>query len=407
MTDKTPLIRRDIEFFPVQHGGQQLILIRDDLGLVQEGKGVAPNLYQFMSLLDGTRTIRDLQMELMRQRGGVLVDSDEVKRLLSKLDESGLLDSDRFRTARDKIMASFTSSEVRPCFHCGRTYPDNPAELKKRLDEVLASQPQGPEPEGKIEALVSPHIDLATGHKVYASAYQMLKRASPSRVVLLGIGHHMMNDLFCVTDKDFETPLGMTKNEPALTKELREAGQSIVAANDFAHRSEHSIEFQVIFLQHLFATNTFTIVPILCGSLQLALPEYSRNAYLKKAGPFLEKLREITKESDKETLVVAGVDFSHIGPKFGHEVPAGHLESQSTAHDKTLLKHLCQLDADDFWEESIKSEDRFNVCGFSAMACLLEILPQCKGKILDYQIRHEEATRSAVSFSAVVFASPR
>ena len=406
MNEKVPVIKRDLEFIPLQHGGQQLILIRDDLGLVEEGMGVAPHLYQFMTLLDGTRTIRDLQMELMRQKGGILVASDEVKKLLAKLDESFLLDSDRFRMGRNQVVDRFTSSKVRACFHCGRAYPDNASELKSRLDEILASQPLAHEPEGKIKALVSPHIDPSTGSKAYASAYQMLKYTSPARVVLLGIGHHMMNDLFALTDKDFETPLGVLRNEPSLIHKLREAGEGIVAATDFAHRSEHSIEFQVIFLQHLLAMETLTIIPVLCSSFQGTLPGYSRNAYVKKARTFLQALREIITESDEETLVVAGVDFSHIGPKFGHELPAEYLESQSSTHDKNLLKHLSRLDAEHFWEESIKSEDRFNVCGFPAMACLLEVLPRCKGKILHYQLRHEEATKSAVSFSAVVFTSP-
>ena len=65
--------RSDLEFFPVMHSGRQLILIRDHLGLVEEGKAVDLPLYKIMTLLDGTRTIRDLQMEFMRQKGGVLV----------------------------------------------------------------------------------------------------------------------------------------------------------------------------------------------------------------------------------------------------------------------------------------------------------------------------------------------
>jgi hypothetical protein len=64
MNEMIPSIRKDLEFFPVQHGGQQFILIRDHLGLVQEGKAVAPPLYQIMALLDGSRTIREIQMEL-------------------------------------------------------------------------------------------------------------------------------------------------------------------------------------------------------------------------------------------------------------------------------------------------------------------------------------------------------
>ena len=102
-------------------------------------------------------------------------------------------------------------------------------------------------------------------------------------------------------------------------------------------------------------------------------------------------------------LIVAGVDFSHIGLKFGHNAPADYLERQTEIHDKNLLQHLCRFEIDNFWEESIAVEDRFNVCGFPAMACLLEVLPKGQGQLLGYRLRHEPATQSAVSFAAVVF----
>ena len=403
INETPPTIRKDLEFFPGQHGGQQLVLIRDHLGLVQEGKAVALPLYQIMTLLDGVTTVRDLQMELIRQKGGILVGTDEVESILAHLDESFLLDSERFKKARDEIVDNFTSKKVRPCSHCGRAYPDDPSELRKRLEQILASQASFSKPEEKITALISPHIDLSVGFETYSSIYQMLKYTAPSRVVLLGVGHQLGNALFSLTDKDFETPLGVTKSEHSLIHNLREAGGDSVAVNDFAHRSEHSIEFQLIFLQHLLQESSFTIIPILCGFIRSCLPEYSRSAYLEKAAPFLETLRQILRDPDKETLLVAGVDFSHIGPKFGHEMPAGYLKGESESHDKNLLNHLSTLDADQFWEESRRVEDQFNVCGFSALGCMLEIMPSSKGQILDYKLWHEEATRSAVSFAAVVF----
>ena len=61
-----------------------------------------------------------------------------------------------------------------------------------------------------------------------------------------------------------------------------------------------------------------------------------------------------------------------------------YLENQATAHDKNLLKCLSRMEAASFWEESIMVNDRFNVCGFPAMAGLLEMLPPCKGTIIDY-----------------------
>ncbi len=81
--ENLPPLRRDLEFYPVQHQGKQFILIRDHLGLVQDGKAVEMPLYQFMLLLDGTTTLRDLQMALMRQRGGMLVASDEVRNVVA------------------------------------------------------------------------------------------------------------------------------------------------------------------------------------------------------------------------------------------------------------------------------------------------------------------------------------
>jgi AmmeMemoRadiSam system protein B len=213
----------------------------------------------------------------------------------------------------------------------------------------------------------------------------------------------MMGDLFCLTEKDFETPLGGVKNDRKGVKKLWDAGREIVSENDFAHRAEHSVEFQIIFLQHLLPEDSFTIVPILCGPLIPSLSGYSRSAYMETAGPFLKVLSGLLSHGDHDTLVVAGVDFSHIGPKFGHNMPATHLQSQSEMHDQTLLRAFSNMQTDVFWEESVRVKDQFNVCGFSAMACLMEVLPPCRGQILDYEIWHEQPTRSAVSFAAVGF----
>jgi AmmeMemoRadiSam system protein B len=224
---------------------------------------------------------------------------------------------------------------------------------------------------------------------------------------VLGVGHQMMGDLFCLTEKDFETPLGVVKNDRNMVKELWDAGRAIISENDFGHRDEHSVEFQVIFLQHLLPEDSFTIIPILCGPLMPSLSGYSRSAYMETAGPFLQALSGILSDGDHETLVVAGVDFSHIGPKFGHNMPATHLQGQSEMHDQNLLKAFSNMQTDVFWEESIRVKDQFNVCGFSAMACLMEVLPPSRGQILGYEVWHEQPTRSAVSFAAVGFTATK
>jgi len=131
------------------------------------------------------------------------------------------------------------------------------------------------------------------------------------------------------------------------------------------------------------------------------LPDYSREVYQSKGGDFLEILRDVAR--DEGTVVVAGVDLSHVGPKFGHGMPASLIIDQSERQDRQLLDFLCARNADGFWSESRRLEDRYNVCGFAALACLLEILPPSHGHLLGYEIFKEDATRSAVSFAAAVF----
>jgi AmmeMemoRadiSam system protein B len=401
MDIERPKIREDLDFFPVQSAGTTVIMINDRLGLAEESRGIRPELYKVMTMLDGTRSMRDLQIDLMRQQGGRLVSMEEVEALLAKLDSSYLLDSERYREERKRIVANFSAQKIRGCSHAGRSYPKQEEELRKRLETILASQQVPSFPDGKITAVVAPHIDLEVGKRVYSSAYQAIKGLSPERVIILGVGHSMAKEMFSLTKKTFETPLGRVETDQKIVGELMKAADNIVAGDDFAHRDEHSIEFQLIFLQHILRDVSFTIVPILCGFLKGSLPDYSREVYQSKGGDFLGVLRDAAR--DEGTVVIAGIDLSHVGPKFGHDMPASLIIDQSERHDRQLLHFLCARNADGFWSESGRVEDRYNVCGFAALACLLEILPPSHGHLLGYEIFKEDFTRSAVSFAVAVF----
>ena len=401
MDIERPKIRDDLDFFPVQTAGATVIMIRDRLGLVEEGKGVSPELYKVMAILDGTRSIRDLQLDLIRQQGGRLISIEEVQALLAKLDSSYLLDSQRYREVRKEIIASFSAQKIRYCSHAGLSYPQQEEELRKRLEAIVATQQVPSFPDGNIRALVAPHIDLEAGKRVYSNAYQAIKGVSPERVIVLGVGHSMADEMFSLTEKTFETPLGRVETDQKTVRELMKAGDTIVSKDDFAHRDEHSIEFQLIFLQHVLRESSFTIVPILCGSLMRCVPDYTREKYQSIGGDFLGILADAA--AGEGTILIAGVDLSHVGPKFGHDMPASFIIGESERHDRGLLHFLCARSADGLWSESAAVEDRYNVCGFSALACLLEILPPSQGHLLGYEILREDSTRSAVSFAAAIF----
>jgi len=394
-------IREDLDFFPVQSDGRMVIMIQDRLGLVEKGKLIPPELYKLMITLNGKRSMRDIQLDLIRQQGGSLVSIEEVQSLIEKLDSSYLLDSTRYRKARQEIISDFSAQKIRYCSHAGVSYPKQEEELQQRLETILATQHVPSLPHGTITALVAPHIDLEAGKRVYSTAYQAIKGIRPERVIILGVGHSMTKEMLSLTTKTFETPFGTVETDKKAVGELMRAGKDILAEDDFAHRDEHSIEFQLIFLQHILKDVSFTIIPILCGSLIGYLPEYSREKYISIGHDFLSTLADFIQ--DDATIVIAGVDLSHVGPKFGHDMPASLIINESERHDKQLLHYLCTRDADGFWLESERIKDRYNVCGFSALACLLEILPPSHGHLLDYEIFKEDPTRSAVSFSAALF----
>ncbi|MBW2127699.1 MAG: hypothetical protein JRH08_19145, partial [Deltaproteobacteria bacterium] len=113
MKPEVPKVRNDLEFIPVQQGGQTVIVVRDHLDLVSEGTALPPELFELMALLDGSHSFRDLQMFMMRKKGGLLVGQEEIQGILAHLDQTYLLESERFFQARDRIVAEFTSRTVR------------------------------------------------------------------------------------------------------------------------------------------------------------------------------------------------------------------------------------------------------------------------------------------------------
>lgn len=397
-----PRLRKDIELLPTSYQGTRAVLVRDSLGLIKKPIVLQGETMEFLSLIDGEKNIRDFQLELIRRKGGVFVSSEEVEKVLLELDSAFLLDSERYRKERERIIAEYSLLEVRTAFNAGRSYPDDPEELRSYLDSFFYKETEDSPPirDREIVALISPHIDLEAGKKVYAKAYQAIKNSAPRRIILLGTGHSLHESFLSLTEKDFETPLGRVKTDKDCVRKLKEAGDKVISPSDIAHRSEHSLEFQLIFLQSLFGSD-FSLVPVLCGSFHKVLEQFSRPLEIQGMDNFLRALRLYVEENISDTLLVAGVDFSHIGPKFGHSQQALSMLIETKDHDKLLIDAICKGNVEDFWAESRRTRGRYNVCGFSAIACLLEIIVGARGHLLDYDFLQEEPTQSAVSFAAI------
>lgn len=403
MKNFVPKLRSDLEIIPTHYEGQGALLVRDSLGLIGKPIVLQGDALILIGLIDGRKTISDIQLEFIRQKGGVFVGSEFISNFLEELDSAFLLESPRYLQGKAKLVAEYSQLPVRSASHAGQSYPEDRRKLKEYLNSILglAKESALPLKGGKICALISPHIDLEAGKRIYASVYHTIHDLSPRRVFLLGTGHSLEGSIVGLTEKDFETPLGLVKNDQRIVRELKSAGGDWLAGQDLAFRQEHSLEFQLIFLQHLFGSD-FTLVPILFGSFQEALGRFDRPSALPGLGPWLELLKKHVEGEAEKTLVVAGVDFSHIGPKFGHRSRATSLILEAKEHDRRLIEACERGDVQSFWAESRRVLDKYNVCGFSTLACLLEILPGATGRLLDYEFWQEEATQSAVSFAGMI-----
>lgn len=402
--ESIPPIREDLEVLATSYQGQKALLIRDFLGLIGDPVILQGDALDIVGLIDGTRTVRDIQVELVRLKNGLLVDMASVGLIIRKLDEALLLQSERYLSHKQKFLTDYLRQEVRVPSQSGQAYPGNPEELQAFIDNVIG-RPEREEDmsRGKnIVALAAPHIDLAIGQKVYASAYRSIRRLRPRRVLLLGTGHGLADSYFSLTEKDYETPFGRAATDRDAVRSLKKAGKESVSPYDVHHRSEHSIEFQLVFLQRLFGAS-FTVVPILCGSFVRELARVSRPSEIPGVDGFLAALKALREEDPAGNLVVAGVDFSHIGPKFGHGERASSLLLEAKTHDQALITALAAGDVSAFWAESRKVGDRYNVCGFSTLAVVLDAFPGIRGRLLDYEFWREESTQSAVSYASIIF----
>lgn len=399
--DFIPRLRQDIEVIPTVYQGSAAYVIKDGLGLIPEPVIVQGSGLELMRFMDGKRNIQDIQLEFMRAHNNVYFSQEEITKYVSALDAAMILDSPRYQESKARIVAEYNQLDIREAHLAGKAYPTESKELNSLLASIL--QQAEPLPDtiipDSIKALVAPHIDIELGRKVYANAYSAISRLTPRRIVVLGTGHNLRDGFFALTSKDFLTPLGRVSTHKEWIQSLYTAGGDAVCADDMAHRSEHSLEFQLLFLQHLFGSD-FSLVPVLCGSFHqilMALHRPSENPGIKD---FLQQLRNCVAD-DPSTLIVAGVDFSHVGPKFGHSQYASVLLPETRQHDNRLMQAICQGDLTGFWGEVQQVEDKYNVCGLSAIACLMELCPDMIGHVLGYDVWEEQPTRSAVSFGAI------
>ncbi len=424
----TPLPRvRNIEVIPIDQGGSRMFYVRDPLEIAPQPLLLGPAGMLVLSHLDGRHSIDQILESLQKALPGGEVGVGEVRHVLNKLSEGCYLDDPVAAARIARVRDEFDRAEVRPAWHAGSAYPDDPGELAGMLDgffETAASSVKARrgdsngDQNARIAAIMCPHIDLRAGGETYPPAFNALAAASGSEhscelFVILGVAHNggtEPGESFAIaTRKHYETPFGRVPTDSDVVEDWSDRAGRDVTNQQWLHRTEHSVEFALLFLQYIRARADlppFQVVPVLLGSVDHCLQEGLNPLDSPEVANELEALRNAVSASGKRSLYLLSVDLSHIGPKFGHadrvdDAAAAACEST----DRDLLGYVQRFDAAGFFRTLKADGNARNVDGVSGLFSLHTLLAgaECRGDLLSYGQNRQDDTGSLVSYASMAF----
>lgn len=383
-------------------------LILQDPEKISENVMMSAELEPILLMMNGNNSLLDIQVELTRRSGGEIVPFDEVKRLIMEMDARMLLDSPRFRETMDMSAQFWRASKLRKPFHAGQAYERNPQKLREMLDSFYDADdgPGRPQKNGEfVKGLLAPHIDIRSGGTTFAFAYRQIACSSPADLyIIIGTSHQPSAGPFSVTDKDYMTPLGIMPTDEEFSNQLRKKYDPDWLRKDIVHKTEHSNEFQVVFLLHALGAQTKAKALQVLAGFNAPVEEMPPPWENQEIVDFIQALKETISESGKKVTIIVGGDLAHIGPRYGDTTPVipSDLETCSDK-DREMLAFAEKGDPKGFFNYIREEKDQRNICGLPPLYTMLALIEGTKGKLLRYDHWYDQATRSAVTFAAMVW----
>ncbi len=395
-----PQIRFDLELISIENEGHQFILLSDKQQYTSSDIMISVELYDFLINIPFSTRYSDLASIFG-------IENNEILQLIIEnikfLDEAGFLESKKFYEKRNQIEKEYLELKERPYLFAGKSYPYEINELNDFMKKLFSSS-DFEKYRSNAKALIIPHIDLKLideSHFVYSSAYHSAYDTDFDLLVILGTAHYYSSDYFMLTYKNYTSPLGVSKTDIELLNLWNAESGNILHFNEFAHKIEHSIEFQILLSQYYFKDKNYTVLPILVGSFHdfILKNEFPENN--EKFSTLINSLNIAIKKIGKKPLFISSVDFAHIGRKFDDNFDAESYLEQLKIDDKNLIDSIINYDKNKFFQYIIDTKDKNKICGTSPIYSMLALNGVYKGKLLNYSQWNDIATKSAVSFASI------
>jgi len=396
---------RPIEILPAEYDGREILVVHDPAGQAVGTMAISPATLFILSLLDGEHSPAQIQEAFDKQFGQALP-REQLDGLIEQLDQAFYLDSAHFAehlaTLKDAYLAAPTRRSEDEAL-LGADEDGLEPTLKRLLADNERAQPTNHA--GRLVGLVAPHLDFDRGQACYADVYGLLaEHKKARRFVILGTNHFGQAISVTATCKDFETPLGTTRTDRDFIDALESRCDIDLCADEYDHKREHSVELQVLMLQHVLGAGNFEIVPVLCSDPSYGMSMSTRDDGKCDLQIVGEQLRELIGGDSGETIVIAGADLSHVGPRFGDDC---ELDERFLAKvgqkDQSIIDAVLANDAGRFIETLIGDENSTRICSVGCLFGLMTALPGAQAELLRYHQAIDEPSGTGVTCASIVF----
>lgn len=404
-----PELRWPLEVKRQEFQGQEVVILICPLGISVEPAVFPASVMPIIARFDGKHSIAEIVDE--GQSYGVTLELVcQIARDLKNLMFLKTLETvSRWRQIQDE----FNTAKTRPAALADSAYPSDLNALKQEIRGYLMRSNHKPfelEADREISAIMSPHIDYRRGWSGYAASYTALEKASkPDILVIFGTSHNYGDKLFRLTNKNFESPFGEFRVARSVLNALENMlSPEVIYHDEYAHKTEHSIELQLPFLGYRYEGDLPEILPVLVGSFHSYVTTKKVPPDNSEAGLFIRSLAEVLNEvrkSGKSVLFYAGVDFAHVGMHFGDQIricDSGLSEVEK--RDKEMLKAVLGSDSKQLFEHIVEDFDKRRICGFPSLYTMMEVMKalgmDCHGHYLDYSQAVDQASDTVVTFAS-------
>jgi MEMO1 family protein len=403
LSQPLPRLRLNLDFMPSPSPDHPGLFIRDPYKYSDAMLIIPPVLVECLQCFDGRQTDLDLRAVLVRLTNDLEV-GGVGQNLIDTLSNAGFLENEVFEQMKTERRREFAEQPVREPAHAGAAYPADPEEFRATMSGYMdgAAPPQA---DGKLFGIAAPHVSPEGGWQSYRAAYSQLGPEYADRTfVILATSHYGEPERFGLTRKNYLTPMGESTTDRRLVDWLEQRGGAGVSMDDYCHSFEHTVELQVIFLQHMLGANV-KILPILVGSYVQSLYRGGDPEDDDKVKAFIEALGELREREGDKLFWVLGVDMAHMGARYQDEFAAiagDGLMQEVGARDQQRIARINQCDAAGFWDLVRENQDDLKWCGSSPFYTFLKSAPKMRGELLNYEQWNIDE-RSVVSFAGMKF----